>query len=973
MAGPTATTSDILFGLYDAYFLRAPDLKGYTFWQQGIADGTATVSQMSQSFYMQQYAQNSPPNGLGYAAMSDDAFVKAIYANVLSGSGSDAPAQAEVNYWVNFLKTNTRGDFVSTFITAGLTYDTATITDPAAQLAAQHRQDALWNKIAVGKDWLTTLGADTNVSAAAEADQSLLPFDPAFQAGQKIYSGITYNDSTMTNAEAFIAGVKTNPDPMGAINSATNEQIFGTGSGGATYHLTPNVETATANIFDGALFYNPATGGYQQTLNTGDNLTGTGTTPTLNATLNQSAGDITPILTGIEVFNVTSLDTATTILSQNITGLKTIHSTGSNVLTTFTGLPSAPTNVNLSNTAAGLSVSVANTALAGSTDAVAVALSGVTGGDLTITPASGTNGYETINMTSNGATANVLTSLRGANSEKTLTIAGDTKVTIADSRATTGTTGLQILDTSLTLIDASASKGGVVIGGVGTTGATSTSTANNLFTPGAPLIANTVTIKGGSGADSFAINGGGGAVATTFDQRYNINGGDGLDTLIVGISGSVTASSAAPIMTGIETLRVVGDRGQTNGAAGVYAGNGFGNYNPTFNLNGVTGLTTLRMDGIASTAVVTNSGLLTLNGQTHNAAGLTVNFVGTGAATAQTFNGVNYNSLLGVSGNSDAVTVNINNLDSNGAPVLFGNNLVTVSGGLALTGIENLTINATQFTSGTTVGTTLQFGTINDAALTSFNFTADGGNATAGSVLFGANLPANALGGPAGTVTSALINSGAGVSTFINQATGAVISLSGAGNHVITLNAAGGATLNGQSASGNLTLTGNAGADSITGGTGNDTITGGGGADQMTGGLGTTNQFNYKQGALTFAQEVANTGTVATGVIDVLTDFRTASDTIHFTTPTAFLTPVNGGATYATALVAANAAFAGGGAGFAYEVAAYGAGSAWTAVLFIDTDGAAGGAADGAIQIGTVGQYATAAAAMAAVTATNIV
>ena len=97
MAGPTATTSDILFGLYDAYYLRAPDLKGYTFWQQGIANGTATVSQMSQDFYNQQYAQSSPPNGLGYAAMTDDAFVKAIYANVLNGSCIYLPAEAEVN------------------------------------------------------------------------------------------------------------------------------------------------------------------------------------------------------------------------------------------------------------------------------------------------------------------------------------------------------------------------------------------------------------------------------------------------------------------------------------------------------------------------------------------------------------------------------------------------------------------------------------------------------------------------------------------------------------------------------------------------------------------------------------------------------------------------------------------------------------------------------------------------------------
>lgn len=66
----------------------------------------------------------------------------------------------EVDYWVNFLKTNNGGDFVATFVTAALTFDTSTIVDPAAKAVAEHRQDTLWNKIAVGKDWLTTLGAE---------------------------------------------------------------------------------------------------------------------------------------------------------------------------------------------------------------------------------------------------------------------------------------------------------------------------------------------------------------------------------------------------------------------------------------------------------------------------------------------------------------------------------------------------------------------------------------------------------------------------------------------------------------------------------------------------------------------------------------------------------------------------------------------------------------------------------------------
>ena len=150
------------------------------------------------------------------------------------------------------------------------------------------------------------------------------------------------------------------------------------------------------------------------------------------------------------------------------------------------------------------------------------------------------------------------------------------------------------------------------------------------------------------------------------------------------------------------------------------------------------------------------------------------------------------------------------------------------------------------------------------------------------------------------------------------------------------------------------------------GGAGADTITTGAGADQV----------NYVQGALTFAQEVANTGTVATGAIDVITDFTAGTDTINFTVAGAGQTIASvaaANANYAAALAQANAAFTADATGLSYFVAAYGAGAAWTSVLFIDSDAAAAGTADGAIQIGLVGAYATEAAALAAITAAGIV
>lgn len=172
-----------------------------------------------------------------------------------------------------------------------------------------------------------------------------------------------------------------------------------------------------------------------------------------------------------------------------------------------------------------------------------------------------------------------------------------------------------------------------------------------------------------------------------------------------------------------------------------------------------------------------------------------------------------------------------------------------------------------------------------------------------------------------------------------------------------------------------LTLIGGTGADTITGGAGADTITGGSGADALTGGAG-ADVFNYTFAESTAVTEATNTGTVATGAIDVITDFVAGTDTINMTVTGdgnfAAATAI-ANADYAAALAQANGIFTADTGTQDYVLAAYGTGSAWTAVLFIDSDNAANGTADGAIQIGVVGAYTTEAAALAAITAVGIV
>lgn len=93
MAGPTAIDFEH-FGLYDAYYLRAPDFKAIPSGSRESRMALRPYRRCPRIFIINSTLRAVPPMGWGYAAMTDDAFVKAIYANVLNGSGTDVPAQA---------------------------------------------------------------------------------------------------------------------------------------------------------------------------------------------------------------------------------------------------------------------------------------------------------------------------------------------------------------------------------------------------------------------------------------------------------------------------------------------------------------------------------------------------------------------------------------------------------------------------------------------------------------------------------------------------------------------------------------------------------------------------------------------------------------------------------------------------------------------------------------------------------------
>jgi len=581
------------------------------------------------------------------------------------------------------------------------------------------------------------------------------------------------------------------------------------------YTLTTGVDVATSNNFSGPLVPNALTGAQQMTLTNGDTLTGDGAASKLTAMLTGTAagGAVTTSITttGIENFSLQNVSSAAQTVNGTITGLKNVVMTQATDATTLGGLQTKLETLSLANTnGKDFTGLFASAALSGSADAITTTLSGIAGGIVTLGSASGTNGYETFNVKS-ADSANTIQSINdGANSSlANLVLSGNQSLTINSSTLGSAVT----IDATLTKIDASgmaaATTGGTVPGV--TIGGTFKTTAGikgfNSFAP-TTTTKGSVSFVGGAGDDSLFLTG------ANVDDRLTIDGGVGTDR--VTINGATAASATGATLKNVEELKL----SAVNGAA---AGNGygFGAATPTFNLANATGVNTIILDGIGTTAVTAgggaaNSGVVTINTLAQPTGGLTFNLVGDKVGESQSFNGITY-TPSGVTGSS-SVNVNIGNQGQ----VIGGTNAMTV-GALTMTGVPSVTITGSDMAAGQTL--TINGG-LNTAALTSFTATT-GGNFSSTNNIGVAAVSSADFSGVGGSVTNA------GAVLTIGNAAGAAVTLAGTGNNNVQLTLAG--TINGSNGSGAQTLTTLAGAVTLTGGSGADTITGVAGADTLTG------------------------------------------------------------------------------------------------------------------------------------------
>lgn len=504
------------------------------------------------------------------------------------------------------------------------------------------------------------------------------------------------------------------------------------------------VGTGSDNTIDGSLAILSGQG--WNTLGSADKIDGGAGTDTLFVQTTGAAFSAAPAsLKNVEVLQLDlarSTAAATTINLQSGDASLTTIKSGNNQQTAGVGNATVAVNnvqskvatVELTNANDHFTLTAAATALAGTADALALNLNAVTAGTVTVSAATGTNGYETINVASNGSVANVLTSLtQGAtnNTLATINVTGATNLNLGAA-----------LDNTVTKVDANAFTGQLNV----------TAGASN------------ITITGGTGNDTISLAG-------TYSTADVVNGGAGTDTLSLN-SAEAIVTTAQSNVTNFETLSIAN---QLNGAVDATRFSG---------VNAVT-LTTGSATGstIAFNAVASGANTVTINNSdTAGTQGVTINGVGTadtlnlnlrnadlgGATTTTGAETVNLFSSTGINGTAadgaanTATTITLTNTAATETLNISGDVAFTLTGAVTAE-----VINASTMTAALTM------------AVGQATVAAGGANITGGTV--GDTLVASAQadvingGGGAdniyGLAGADIITGGAGSDTFFFSAT----------------------------------------------------------------------------------------------------------------------------------------------------------------------------------------------------------
>jgi len=709
---------------------------------------------------------NANPPTYGYlispSTGNAEQYVLQVYQN-LFGSG---PSAEHLAYWTNWLTQFGNNTYIGR---DGTNYGIANyqaLVLAVYEYATADEIAALTNRQTVSQYFSTSL--QNNPAGSVPS------FNTAqYNAGWASISTVTNDPDTVTTAEASI-----------------DEFVATTGSVGNSFVLTPDVDILSGNQFLAPPVAGSA-GGVLNTFTSGDQLTGTGTNPTLTILWQQDTAGINTVqptlLKDISTLNATLVGNDLKVLSTFVTGLKTVNINDTSGDLTMTNLQSALETISISRSFTGSdhTFTIADAALAGTEDALAIKLNQVVPAGsntvLKVSNLSGTGGYEKVSVNSAGFSNTI--EIGGVLGLKSLTITGDKTLTLA---------GATSLANTVTLVDASAFNADLTVTNVAPTGNLEFKGGLKVDTFTLSATAGNHTLSGGAGDDNLTIGN---------NSTVKVSGGDGDDRItftdgftktdvIAGDAGVNTLAFATPAnaeaiteedanITGIQTLALTAPG---NGAETLRA-DFFGNDVNTVTLEGGTaGAYTIRYNTGENTLNIWNkTGLLSLatNG-TATTDKVTVNLVGdpgdAGATNDIKIGGIKLNP---VDGTTKLFTESLV-IDSSDAATVH-----TITGGITFNeepGVnETVTVTGN---SGLTVNGAIVADTVDASALTGttgLTMQTKIGNAANGATVLGSLTGVNKLQG----------------SIFNDQ-----IKAGGAGD----------------------TLTGNAGADTLTGGAGVDTF-----------------------------------------------------------------------------------------------------------------------------------------------------
>ncbi|WP_169942966.1 hypothetical protein [Campylobacter sp. RM15925] len=401
-----ALTQTQVSQLYVTLFGRASEGSGNKYWQ-AQSDMAVAAQMMLDTAAAKTY--------FGTSMDDNQKFIEHIYKNTLNKTVAEDAAG--IKFWVDALNAgNSRGFIASELLKAAV--------DPKN---AGQAQDLFNNKVAIS-DY--TAGKVQNVASASAAD--LKPFVDAL-------SKVTHDPATIATAKAF---VDTIPD---AAADTSTDWVSTPATPGETFTLTNHTDTATANVFNAPMTYNPAGTDRILSLQDEDVLTGTAgrTDNTLNVTLgmqnaNEGTGDArTPVLKNIQYLNakvtgdVNKLDLryADSLTKVNVDQVTLNASDNVKVLNIGTKLEGMRV-ANAAKETANINFQFKEGVLAGTADKGLLELNQVLAKDVIIDSQSATpEGYEKLDLTSK---SNVDIDKLVVNQLQELTIKGSGKLQIAN-------------------------------------------------------------------------------------------------------------------------------------------------------------------------------------------------------------------------------------------------------------------------------------------------------------------------------------------------------------------------------------------------------------------------------------------------------------------------------------------------------------------------------------------------------------